>query len=56
MSAEAPFASSVELVLGAHAPLVDAQRASALALEAAVAAMAPATKAARVLGKMRGAG
>lgn len=52
MSAEAPFASSVELVLGAHAPLVDAQRASALA----GAAMAPATKAARVLGKMRGAG
>ena len=45
MSAEAPFPSSVELVLGAHAPLVDAHRASAsaLALEAAVAAMAPAT-------------
>lgn len=41
-----PFPSAVELVLAAHAPLVDVRGASALALEAAVAAMAPATKAA----------
>ena len=48
MLAEAnrPFPSAVELVLAAHAPLVDGRGASALALEAAVAAMAPATKAA----------
>lgn len=41
-----PFPSSVELVLGSYAPLVDARAANPLALEAAVAAMAPATKAA----------
>lgn len=41
-----PFPSSVELVLGVHASLIDARAASPLALEAAVAAMAPATKAA----------
>lgn len=41
-----PFPSSVELVLRRYAPLVDARGASALAFEAAVAAMAPATKAA----------
>ncbi len=41
-----PFPSAVELVLGAHAPLVDVRGASALALEAAISAMAPATKAA----------
>ena len=46
MTVEPPFPSSVELVLGAHALLVDARQASPLALEAAVAAMAPATKAA----------
>jgi len=46
MAAEAVFPSSVELVLGVHALLVDARQASPLALEAAVAAMAPATKAA----------
>ncbi len=46
MTADRPFRSSVELVLGAHAPLVDARAARPLALEAAVAAMAPATKAA----------
>ncbi len=46
MTAEPPFPSSVELVLGAHALLIDARQASSLALEAAVAAMAPATKAA----------
>ncbi|MEO0031263.1 MAG: hypothetical protein RIS94_1021 [Pseudomonadota bacterium] len=40
------FPSAVELVLGAHAPLVDTRRAHPLALEAAVAAMAPATRAA----------
>lgn len=40
------FPSSVELVLGAHAALIDTRRAHALALEAAVAAMAPATRAA----------
>jgi integrase len=40
------FPSAVELVLGAHAPLIDTRRAHALALEAAVAAMAPATRAA----------
>jgi len=41
-----PFPSSVELVLDSHAPLVDGRQASPRALEAAVAAMAPATKAA----------
>lgn len=40
------FPSSVELVLRRYAPLVDARGASALAFEAAVSAMAPATKAA----------
>jgi integrase len=44
--AELPFPSSVELVLGRYGALVDTRAASALALEAAVAAMAPATKAA----------
>jgi hypothetical protein len=46
MTADRPFPSSVELVLGGHAPLVDTRAARPLALEAAVAAMAPATKAA----------
>ena len=41
-----PFPSSVELVLRRYALLVDARGASALGFEAAVAAMAPATKAA----------
>ncbi|SLK10620.1 tyrosine-type recombinase/integrase [Novosphingobium mathurense] len=41
-----PFPSSVELVLKAHAPLIDTRRASVIALEAAVSAMAPATRAA----------
>lgn len=41
-----PFPSSVELVLRRYAPLVDPRGASGLALEAAVAAIAPATKAA----------
>ncbi|MES2303701.1 MAG: tyrosine-type recombinase/integrase [Pseudomonadota bacterium] len=36
----------MELVLGAHAPLVDTRRAHPLALEAAIAAMAPATRSA----------
>ena len=45
-AAEPPFPSSVELVLGRYDGLVDTRSASALALEAAVAAMAPATKAA----------
>ena len=36
MTADRPFRSSVELVLGAHAPLVDARAARPLALEAAV--------------------
>lgn len=48
MSELAPFPSSLELVLGAHGRLVDWGRASPLAIEAAVAAMAPATKAAIV--------
>ena len=38
--------SAVELVLGAHRALIDTRGASALALEAATAAMAPATRAA----------
>lgn len=46
MRAEAAFPSSVELVLGIHASLIDTRAASSLALEAAVAAMASATKAA----------
>lgn len=46
MSAEPAFPSSVALVLGAHAPLIDTSRAHPLALEAAVAAMAPATRSA----------
>lgn len=41
-----PFPSSVELVLQRFAPLVDARGASAIGFEAAVKAMAPATKAA----------
>ena len=41
-----PFPSAVELVLQRYAPLVDACGASAIGLEAAVKAMAPATKAA----------
>ena len=41
-----PFPSAVELVLASYGPLIDALHASQLALEAAVAAMAPATKAA----------
>ncbi|MDT7531188.1 hypothetical protein OVY29_21205 [Sphingopyxis sp. SE2] len=43
---DAPFPSSVELVLRRYGSLIDTRSASALALEAAVAAMAPATKAA----------
>lgn len=43
---EKPFPSSVELVLRSYGSLVDTRAASALGLEAAVAAMAPATKAA----------
>ena len=46
MTTEAPFPSSVELMLRIHAPLIDARQANSLAIEAAVAAMAPATKAA----------
>lgn len=46
MTTARPFPSSVELVLGGHGLLVDSRAASPLALEAAVAAMAPATKAA----------
>lgn len=45
-AADQQLPSSVELVLRRYAPLVDARGASALGLEAAVAAMAPATKAA----------
>ncbi|QDK35914.1 tyrosine-type recombinase/integrase [Sphingomonas sp. IC081] len=41
-----PFPSAVELVLQRFAPLVDARGASAIGFEAAVKAMAPATKAA----------
>lgn len=41
-----PFPSSVELMLRRYAPLVDARGASVIGFEAAVAAMAPATKAA----------
>ena len=41
-----PFPSSVGLVLRRYGALVDTRSASTLALEAAVAAMAPATKAA----------
>jgi hypothetical protein len=44
--AEAPFPSTVELVLVSHVPLINARQAGPLTLEAAVAAMAPATKAA----------
>lgn len=47
VSAEAPFPSLVELVLGAHAPLVDARRASALALEAAVGALSSLSQASK---------
>ncbi|AKM12081.1 MULTISPECIES: tyrosine-type recombinase/integrase [Sphingomonadales] len=43
---DGPFPSSVELVLRRYAPLVDARGASSVGFEAAVAAMAPATKAA----------
>lgn len=46
MNTESPFPSSVELMLRIHAPLIDARQANLLAIEAAVAAMAPATKAA----------
>lgn len=46
MASEPPYPSSVELPLRIHAPLIDARQASSLAIEAAVAAMAPATKAA----------
>lgn len=41
-----PFPSAVELVLQRYAPLVDARGASAIGFDAAVKAMAPATKAA----------
>jgi hypothetical protein len=40
------FPSAVELVLRRHAPLIDATRASTLGFEAAVSAMAPATRSA----------
>lgn len=46
LRADAPLPSSVELVLRAHARLIEGVQASPLALEAAVAAMAPATRAA----------
>ncbi|WP_245988095.1 hypothetical protein [Sphingobium fluviale] len=46
MTAYRPFPSAVELVLGGHALLVDTRAASPLALEAEVAAMAPATRSA----------
>jgi integrase len=46
VNTEPPFPSSVELMLRIHAPLIDARQANSLAIEAAVAAMAPATKAA----------
>jgi hypothetical protein len=46
MEPERPFPSSIELVLDGHAQLVDLRHAKRLALEAAVAAMAPATRAA----------
>lgn len=45
-ASDQPFPTSVELVLQRYAPLVDARGASAIGLEAAVKAMAPATKAA----------
>lgn len=41
-----PFPSAVALVIDTHAPLIDTDRAHPLALEAAVAAMAPATRSA----------
>lgn len=44
--ADRPFPSSVVLVLGTHARLLDARAANSLGPEAAFAAMAPATKAA----------
>jgi integrase len=44
--ADASFPSAVELVLRRHAPLIDATRASTLGFEAAVSAMAPATRSA----------
>lgn len=46
LRADAPLPSSVELVLRAHAQAIEVTQASPLALEAAVAAMAPATRAA----------
>ncbi len=46
MASEPPYPSSVELMLRIHTPLIDARQANSLAIEAAVAAMAPATKAA----------
>jgi integrase len=46
VAADPPFPTSVELVLRRFGPLVDTRGGSALALEAAVAAMAPATRAA----------
>ncbi len=46
VAAEQPVPSSVELVLRMHGSLIDGRQASALGLEAAVGAMAPATKAA----------
>ena len=45
-AADQPFPSSVELVLRRYAPLIDARGARSVAFEAAVTAMAPATKAA----------
>ncbi|MCB4862418.1 tyrosine-type recombinase/integrase [Sphingobium sp. PNB] len=46
VDADPPFPSAVELVLRRYDGLIDTRAASALALEAATAAMAPATKAA----------
>jgi integrase len=46
LAPDRPFPSAIELVLDTHAPLVDVRHASPLALEAAVAAMATATRAA----------
>ena len=46
VAADSPFPSSVELVLRRYGSLIDTRAGKALALEAAVSAMAPATKAA----------
>ena len=46
VAADLPFPSSLELVLRRYGSLIDTAVAKPLAFEAAVAAMAPATKAA----------